>query len=143
MPDAVSIEPALQRVRAIAIDLDGVLTNGGLWWEPDGAEWKRFSFHNIMGISLGRRPGLALALISGEDIPLVDTSATKLSIQHVFKGCREKAPAPREFAGVASDLLANVSPRTQSPDNKGAVRELVSAILEDKGLPGPAVFVKD
>ena len=46
-------------IKAIALDVDGVLTDGGVWWGPDGAEWKRFSFADIMGVSLARKAGLA------------------------------------------------------------------------------------
>jgi 3-deoxy-D-manno-octulosonate 8-phosphate phosphatase (KDO 8-P phosphatase) len=62
----------LQKIRGLAIDVDGVLTDGGLWWGPNGEEWKRFCFADIMGVSLARRAGFILALISGENSPLVD-----------------------------------------------------------------------
>jgi 3-deoxy-D-manno-octulosonate 8-phosphate phosphatase (KDO 8-P phosphatase) len=52
-----------------------------------------------MGVSRGRKAGLAFALISGEDSPLVDRFAAKMGIKHVYKGCRDKAAALREFAG--------------------------------------------
>ncbi len=93
----------LERIRAIALDVDGVLTDGGLWWGPDGEEWKRFCFADIMGVSLARRAGLELALISGEDSPLVDRYAQKMHIKHVVKGCRDKAAALREYA-VSADI---------------------------------------
>jgi phosphoserine phosphatase len=77
----------LERIRAVALDVDGVLTDGGVWWGPNGEEWKRFCFADIMGVSLARRAGLELALISGEDSPLVDRYAAKMHIHHIFKGC--------------------------------------------------------
>jgi 3-deoxy-D-manno-octulosonate 8-phosphate phosphatase (KDO 8-P phosphatase) len=98
----------LKTIRALAIDVDGVLSDGGLWWGPDGEEWKRFSFADIMGISLARRAGLILALISGENSPLVDRYAEKMLIKHVVKGCRDKAAALREFASAAGVSLADV-----------------------------------
>ena len=61
----------LARIRAVALDVDGVLTDGGLWWGPGGEEWKRFCFADIMGLSLARRAGLELALISGENLSLI------------------------------------------------------------------------
>jgi 3-deoxy-D-manno-octulosonate 8-phosphate phosphatase (KDO 8-P phosphatase) len=78
--------------------VDGVLTDGGFWWGPDGQEWKRFSFRDVMGVSLGRRAGLRFALISGEDSPLVDRFARKMGIEDVFKGCKDKAAALQVFA---------------------------------------------
>ena len=85
-------------LKAIALDVDGVLTDGGVWWGPDGGEWKRFSFADIMGVSLARKAGLIVTLISGEDSPLVDRFAAKLLISDVTKGCKDKAAALRAFA---------------------------------------------
>ena len=90
----------LESLQAIAFDVDGVLTDGNLTWNAadPAAEFKTFSFADIMGISLARRLGLKLALISGEPSVLVDRYAEKLRIPHVVKGCRDKATALREFA---------------------------------------------
>ena len=85
-------------IKAIALDVDGVLTDGGVWWGPDGAEWKRFSFADIMGVSLARKAGMMVTLISGEDSPLVDRFATKMLLTDISKGCKDKAAALRAFA---------------------------------------------
>jgi 3-deoxy-D-manno-octulosonate 8-phosphate phosphatase (KDO 8-P phosphatase) len=97
--DSMPIDPAaLQSLQAIAFDVDGVLTDGTLTWSPDGAESKSFSFTDIMGVSLLRRLGIKMALISGEPSPLVDQYAKKMHIPFVLKGTRDKAAAVREFA---------------------------------------------
>jgi 3-deoxy-D-manno-octulosonate 8-phosphate phosphatase (KDO 8-P phosphatase) len=80
------------------LDVDGVLTDGGVWWGPDGQEWKRFCFADIMGLSLARKAGLQRALISGEDSPLVDRLAAKIAITEVHKNCKDKAAALRLVA---------------------------------------------
>jgi len=103
-----SLQSGLEWIRAVAMDMDGVLTDGGLWWGPGGEEWKRFCFADIMGVSLARRAGIELALISGEDSPLVDRFAQKLHIRHVTKGCRDKAAALRDFAAATGLELAAV-----------------------------------
>jgi len=88
----------VQQIKAIAMDVDGVLTDGGVWWGPNGEEWKRFHFADIMGLSLARKSGMIVALLSGEDSPLVDRLAEKLGITDVYKGCKDKASALRAFA---------------------------------------------
>ena len=94
-----SIEDGLRTLQAIAFDVDGVLTDGTLLWSTGTVdETKRFSFADIMGISLLRRLGIKLALISGEPSPLVDRYAAKMHLHHVVKGTRDKAGALREFA---------------------------------------------
>ena len=80
----------MKEIRAIALDVDGVLTDGGVWWGPNGEEWKRFSFADIMGVSNARKAGLILTLISGEDSPLVDRFAAKFEITDITKGCEIK-----------------------------------------------------
>ena len=98
MQNADNLQARLRTIRALALDVDGTLTDGGLWWGPAGEEMKRFSFADIMGVSLLRRAGYVLALISGEDSPLVTRFADKLLIKHVIRGCRDKAAALRGFA---------------------------------------------
>src|ERR1700722_16334336 len=95
-------------LRAIALDVDGVLTDGGVWWGPDGAEWKRFCFADIMGVSLATKAGLIVTLISGENSPLVDRFATKMNITDVKKGCKDKASALRAFAARQSLSLDEI-----------------------------------
>jgi 3-deoxy-D-manno-octulosonate 8-phosphate phosphatase (KDO 8-P phosphatase) len=88
----------MKEILAIALDVDGVLTDGGVWWGPNGEEWKRFCFADIMGVSNARKAGLILTLISGENSPLVDRFAEKFQITDITKGCRDKATALRAFA---------------------------------------------
>ena len=87
----------LVTLRAIAFDVDGVLTDGTFVWSPAGEESKRFSFADMMGISLLRRLGIKMALISGEASPLVDRYAEKMHLPFVAKGTRDKAAALRDF----------------------------------------------
>jgi 3-deoxy-D-manno-octulosonate 8-phosphate phosphatase (KDO 8-P phosphatase) len=88
----------MHKIKAIAMDVDGVLTDGGVWWGPNGEEWKRFHFADIMGLSLARKSGMLIALVSGESSPLIDRLASKLSISDVHKDCKDKAGALRIFS---------------------------------------------
>jgi 3-deoxy-D-manno-octulosonate 8-phosphate phosphatase (KDO 8-P phosphatase) len=96
-------------VKAVALDVDGVLTDGAVWWGPNGEEWKRFCFHDIMGVSRARKAGLTIALISGEDSPLVDRFAKKMGITEVYKGCSDKAAALRQFAAACGHDLKEIA----------------------------------
>ena len=106
----IDLTPGLIHLQAIAFDVDGVLTDGTLTWNAADptAESKTFSFADIMGVSLARRLGLELALISGEPSPLVDRYAAKLHIPHVVKGCRDKAAALHDFAAATSTPLDRI-----------------------------------
>jgi 3-deoxy-D-manno-octulosonate 8-phosphate phosphatase (KDO 8-P phosphatase) len=97
----------LTTLQAIAFDVDGVLTDGKLTWSPIGEEFKSFAFSDIMGVSLLRRLGIKMALISGEPSPLVDLYAKKMHIPFVAKGTRDKAQAVRDFAAKFNLPLAD------------------------------------
>lgn len=88
----------MTKIRAVALDFDGVLTDGTFIWGPNGEEFKKFSFQDVMGISLGVKSGLIFALISGEDNPLIDRFAKKMCIVDIYKGCKDKASALINFA---------------------------------------------
>jgi 3-deoxy-D-manno-octulosonate 8-phosphate phosphatase (KDO 8-P phosphatase) len=98
----------MPEIKAVALDVDGVLTDGTFWWGPDGAELKRFSFRDVMGIARAMRGGLIFALISGEQNALVDRYAEKLKIASVFQGCKDKETALRSFAKSQQLSLENI-----------------------------------
>lgn len=101
-----------EKVKAIATDVDGVLTDGTFWWGTNGEEFKRFSFADVTGIALARKAGIRLALISGESSEsaktLVQRLADKLQIADVYKGCHDKAGAVTEFASRYGLQLSEV-----------------------------------
>jgi 3-deoxy-D-manno-octulosonate 8-phosphate phosphatase (KDO 8-P phosphatase) len=114
--------PASSPIKAIALDVDGVLTDGSFWWGPDGQEWKRFNFRDIMGVSLAQKAGIMFALISGEDSPLVDRFAAKMKIAGVFKGCKDKGAALKEFAARNGLALSAVAFMGDDVNDLGAMK---------------------
>jgi 3-deoxy-D-manno-octulosonate 8-phosphate phosphatase (KDO 8-P phosphatase) len=91
-----------ENIKAIAMDVDGVLTDGTFWWGASGDQFKRFCFHDITGIPRGREAGLIYALVSGDSHPasvmLVHNYAKKMKIADVYAGCQDKVAAVRDFA---------------------------------------------
>lgn len=99
-----------RQVRAVAMDVDGVLTDGTFLWGADGVELKRFCFADVTGIALAREAGIVVALVSGESsqsgMALVHRYAAKLKIGDVFAGCHDKAAALGDFARTHNIELA-------------------------------------
>jgi 3-deoxy-D-manno-octulosonate 8-phosphate phosphatase (KDO 8-P phosphatase) len=87
----------MRHIKAVALDVDGVLTDGTFIWGQNGEEFKQFSFSDIMGISLATKAGILFALISGEDNQLIDRFAGKMNIVNVYKGCKDKRSALIDF----------------------------------------------
>lgn len=106
---AKRLRDALENLKAIAFDVDGVLTDGTLMWSPSGDEYKTFCFADIMGISLLRRLGITLALVSGEDTTHIDRYAQKMHIPFMVKGTRDKAAALRELSAQFDIPLQNIA----------------------------------
>jgi 3-deoxy-D-manno-octulosonate 8-phosphate phosphatase (KDO 8-P phosphatase) len=95
-------------IKAVAMDVDGVLTDGTVWLDETGRETKAISFADIMGVSLGRRAGLLFAFVSGEGGPSLDRIAAKFGISEVYRDCKDKAGALRDFAARHDLELAEV-----------------------------------
>ena len=88
----------LRRIRLLALDVDGVLTDGRLYFQDDGIEIKAFHTHDGHGIKLLQRAGLVVALITGRDSPMVARRAAALGVKHVFQGAERKLTVLRELS---------------------------------------------
>ncbi|RUR32362.1 HAD family hydrolase [Vreelandella andesensis] len=88
LPDA--LQDRIRRVKLLAIDVDGVLTDGRLYFQADGIEIKAFHTQDGHGLKLLKRVGIHVALITGRDSPMVSQRAASLGITHVYQGCEDK-----------------------------------------------------
>lgn len=87
----------LRRVRLLALDVDGVLTDGRLYFQADGIEIKAFHTQDGHGLKLLKRAGLQVAIITGRDSPMVSQRAAALGISHVYQGCEDKLATLRSL----------------------------------------------
>lgn len=87
----------LRRIRLLALDVDGVLTDGRLYFQADGVEIKAFHTHDGHGIKLAQRAGIVVAFITGRDSPMVSRRAAALGVKHVFQGAEKKLGVLREL----------------------------------------------
>jgi 3-deoxy-D-manno-octulosonate 8-phosphate phosphatase (KDO 8-P phosphatase) len=87
----------LRRVRLLATDVDGVLTDGGMCYSDSGDEWKRFNVRDGMGFKLLQRAGILTALITQEQTKLVARRAEKLTIPEVHQGAHDKLAVLRDI----------------------------------------------
>jgi len=101
-----------ENIKAVAMDVDGVLTDGSFWWGINGEEMKRFCYPDVNGISRARQAGIKLAIISAEPsqsgMHLVQRFADKMKLTDIYKGCQDKASAVREFAQKHEVPLSDV-----------------------------------
>ena len=84
-----------RRVRLVIFDVDGVLTDGRLWYGPAGEALKSFHAFDGHGVKLLQMGGLKTALISGRESAAVSERARELGIEHVLQGIGDKRKAFR------------------------------------------------
>ena len=80
-------------IRLLILDVDGVLTDGRLWYGPAGEALKAFHVHDGAGIKAVQAAGIEVAIISGRDSPAVSARARELGIVQVVQGCADKGAA--------------------------------------------------
>ena len=96
-----SSQPAknlLRDIRLFATDVDGVLTDAGMYYSESGDEWKKFNTRDGMGIKLLQRAGLITAIVTQERTRLVARRAEKLAIPELHQGIMDKLTVVREMA---------------------------------------------
>ena len=86
-----------RKVRLLCVDVDGVLTDAGMYYGPDGEVLKKFNTRDGMGLARVRQAGVAVAIISSEDSAIVHARAAKLKIDDVFCGAANKRAAIDEL----------------------------------------------
>jgi 3-deoxy-D-manno-octulosonate 8-phosphate phosphatase (KDO 8-P phosphatase) len=82
-----------QDVRVIFFDVDGVLTDGGLYFTESGETIKRFDVQDGQGFKLLQRAGIEIAVITGRDSAPLRTRLAALGVQHAVYGTEDKLPA--------------------------------------------------
>jgi 3-deoxy-D-manno-octulosonate 8-phosphate phosphatase (KDO 8-P phosphatase) len=78
------------RIKLIAFDIDGVMTDGGLHYTDDGRDLKTFNVQDGLGVKLLQRAGIELAIVTGRNSGVVAARAADLGISHVFQGVGDK-----------------------------------------------------
>jgi 3-deoxy-D-manno-octulosonate 8-phosphate phosphatase (KDO 8-P phosphatase) len=104
-----SLTSRLKRIRLFATDVDGVLTDAGMYYSESGEELKKFNTRDGMGIKLLQRAGVITAIVTQERTKLVAWRGEKLMIPEVHQGVMDKLSLVREMAERHGLTLDEVS----------------------------------
>jgi 3-deoxy-D-manno-octulosonate 8-phosphate phosphatase (KDO 8-P phosphatase) len=105
----VRAAPRASRIRLLVLDVDGVLTDGGLVYSASGEETKRFHVHDGLALVAALQAGLQIAVLSGRASAAVTRRMAELGVAEVHQGVGDKAAALdslRERLGLASREVA-------------------------------------
>ena len=86
-----------QPIKLLMLDVDGTLTDGGVYFDAEGPAMKRFDVHDGLGLVRLREAGVEVALVTADSSPIAQARAAKLGIRAVFAGCRNKAEVVRRL----------------------------------------------
>jgi 3-deoxy-D-manno-octulosonate 8-phosphate phosphatase (KDO 8-P phosphatase) len=106
--DPEEIARRARKLRLVVTDVDGVLTDGGVYYGAQGEELKRFSLRDGMGVERLRAEGIETIFLTRETSPIVQASAAKLRVP-VYGGVRDKRahfPSLLADAALEADAVA-------------------------------------
>jgi 3-deoxy-D-manno-octulosonate 8-phosphate phosphatase (KDO 8-P phosphatase) len=148
MPLTLKIKP----IRLVAFDVDGVLTDGGLYLSDSGDEFKRFNSLDGHGLKMLRTSGVELAIITGRRSKCVELRAKNLGIQRLYQGVEDKweamqtllaetklAPAAAAFMGddvIDLPVMRRVGLAISVPAAPQLVRENAHYVSQREGGHG-------
>ena len=148
----IKFSEKLSKIKLVAMDCDGVLTDGGMYYSENGDELKKFNTKDGMGIGLLHKAGLITVIITGEDVDIVKNRANKLKIKEVHLGIKDKLKCMNEIIEkyhlsidevlyIGDDindlnLLENVGISVAVADSLDIVKENADYITKAKGGKG-------
>jgi 3-deoxy-D-manno-octulosonate 8-phosphate phosphatase (KDO 8-P phosphatase) len=163
----IALEAQLKKIKMLALDVDGVLTDGSINIGERGESFKAFNAKDGLAISAAIRHGLKVVVVTGRVSSIVHTRARELNLTQVCEGVRDKGKILRQLAAqykleldeiafmgddlndlaaltrvglaaapadAAAEVLAVSAFVAKHDGGRGAVRELVEAILKAQGL---------
>jgi 3-deoxy-D-manno-octulosonate 8-phosphate phosphatase (KDO 8-P phosphatase) len=95
--------------KLVITDIDGVWTDEGMFYTPDGDYMKRFCVKDGMAVMMLRYNNIPVAIITGENSPIVQSRAEKLKIEYCFLGVKDKVAVARllcDTMGITLDEVA-------------------------------------
>jgi YrbI family 3-deoxy-D-manno-octulosonate 8-phosphate phosphatase len=107
----MNLSDRCRRIELILSDVDGVLTDGGIWYDNQGVELKGFHIRDGLGIKLWQRAGFRFGLLTARSSHIVKLRASELDIDIVRQGFEDKLPTALEIirdSGLAESQVCYI-----------------------------------
>ena len=95
--------------RLILTDIDGVWTDGGMYYDQTGNEWKKFHTYDSAGVLLAHRFHIPVGIITGEQTEIVRRRAEKLKVDFLYQGINNKFIVVKELAAKLQIQLKDIA----------------------------------
>lgn len=98
-----------KKIKLILTDIDGVWTDGGMYYDQAGNEWKKFNTSDSFGVFICHQLGIPVGIITGEDTNIVKRRSEKLKIDYLFEGVADKVACALELCNKLNISLFDVA----------------------------------
>lgn len=95
--------------KLILTDIDGVWTDGGMYYGHDGTELKKFNTYDSAGVLWAHKLQIPVGILTGENTEIVKNRATKLKVDFLFQGCKDKVSVAKELCSKLNISLNDVA----------------------------------
>ncbi len=95
--------------KLILTDIDGVWTDGGMYYDQFGNELKRFNTYDSAGVLLAHKLNIPVGIITGEETEIVSRRANKLSVDYLFQGVKDKLSVAEKLCNELGIMLSEVA----------------------------------
>lgn len=95
--------------KLILTDIDGVWTDGGMYYDQQGNEWKKFNTYDSAGVLFAKKMSIPVGIITGEDTEIVKRRAEKLKIEYLFMGVKDKLTIVKNLVNDLDITLDDVA----------------------------------
>lgn len=119
--------------KLILTDIDGVWTDGGMYYDQTGNEWKKFNTSDSAGVLFAHRLGIPVGIITGEETQIVSRRAEKLKIDYLYQGVSDKLSIAKK---LCTDLNITFDDVAYIGDDLGDI-QLLKAV-KWAGVPSTA-----
>lgn len=99
----------MEHIKLVILDVDGTMTDGGMYYSAEGDVIKKFQVKDGMGIVLLKKAGFKVAIMTSEDSPIVSTRAKKLDVDAAVLGCHNKTDAVKLLAEEMNLEMKNIA----------------------------------
>ena len=104
-----NLKEIIKNIKLLVLDIDGVLTDGSLYYDKNGEAFRKFNVKDGQGIKLAQAYNLEIAIISARECEIVKGRFNELGIKYLFQHCYDKAKKVKELSTDLKITLENIA----------------------------------
>ncbi len=103
------LKQIIKNIKLLILDVDGVLTDGSLFYSKDGEHIKKFNVRDGQGIKLAQSYNIEIALVSARNCSIVLNRFGELGVKHIYQHCYDKGKKIKELSGELKINLSEIA----------------------------------